>query len=197
GNDTDPDGDTLAIAVLAAPVSGTLTLNADSSFTYVPAPNFFGSDTAYYTIADPGGLIDTAMVVFTITAVNDVPVAVADSATTDENTPVPGNVLTNDSDLEGDGLTASLVVAPVNGTVVLNADGSFTYTPGANYNGLDSLIYQVCDNGSPSLCDTATLHIAITNVNERPAAVNDAYTVAEDVSLNVPSPGLLGNDSDP
>ncbi|WP_346321113.1 cadherin-like domain-containing protein, partial [Chitinophaga sp. YIM B06452] len=101
GNDSDPDGDTLTVAILAAPRNGLLTLGLDSSFSYTPAPNFSGSDTAYYTIADRGGLMDTAMVVFTITAVNDVPVAIADSVTTNESTPVSGNVLSNDTDLEG------------------------------------------------------------------------------------------------
>ncbi|WP_346320070.1 Ig-like domain-containing protein, partial [Chitinophaga sp. YIM B06452] len=199
GNDADPDpdGDTLAVAILVPALNGVLTLAPDSSFTYVPAPDFSGNDTAYYTITDPGGLIDTAMVVFTIVSVNDPPVAVEDSVTTDENTLATGSVLANDTDKEGNALTSSLVTAPVNGTVALNADGSFTYTPNTNYNGLDSLIYQVCDNGVPSLCDTATLYFTVTAINDKPVAADDAYAVNEDVALNVPSPGLLGNDSDP
>ncbi|WP_162946654.1 Ig-like domain-containing protein [Chitinophaga barathri] len=197
GNDSDTNGDTLTLAILTPARNGVLTLGLDSSFSYTPASDFFGMDTAYYTITDGGGLMDTAMVVFTVTAVNDSPVAAADSVTTDEGTPVSGNVLTNDTDIEGNGLTASLVTAPVNGTVVLNADGSFTYTPSAGYNGLDSLIYQVCDNGTPSLCDTATLYMTTAAVNEKPIAVNDAYTIPEDGTLNVPAPGLFGNDSDP
>ncbi len=68
----------------------------------------------------------------------------------------------------------------MNGTVVLNADGSFTYTPNANYNGLDSLVYQVCDNGTPSLCDTAILRITVTAANDAPVAVDDQVTVIED-----------------
>ncbi|MNL22092.1 hypothetical protein D3C87_1434170 [compost metagenome] len=83
--------------------------------------------------------------------------AVDDDYDVDENTPYTGNVLTNDSDVEGNTLTASLVTAPLNGTVVLNFDGSFTYTPNNNYRGQDSFIYQVCDNGIPSLCNTATV----------------------------------------
>src|SRR5690606_367534 len=112
--------------------------------------------------------INLGTIQINITPVNDNPVAVEDEVTTDENTPVTGNVLTNDTDIDGDALTASLVTAPVNGTVVLNADGSFTYTPNANYSGPDSLQYQVCDNGTPSLCDTTSVKFTIT------AAINNA-----------------------
>ncbi len=73
-----------------------------------------------------------------------------------------------------------MVTAPVNGTVVLNADGSFTYTPNANYNGLDSLVYQVCDNGAPSLCDSAVVRFTVNAVNDAPVAVDDNVTVTED-----------------
>src|SRR5690606_24405753 len=103
-----------------------------------------------------------------IVAVNTAPVAVDDEIAVTEDIPATGNALTNDSDVEGNALTASLVTAPVNGTVVLNADGSFTYTPNSNYNGLDSLEYQVCDNGTPSLCDTAWVRFTISAVNDAP-----------------------------
>src|SRR5690606_18827566 len=93
-----------------------------------------------------------------VVAVNTAPVAVNDEIPVTEDTPATGNVLTNDSDPEGNVLTASLTTAPVHGTVVLNADGSFTYTPNSNYNGLDSLIYQVCDNGTPFRCNTALVY---------------------------------------
>jgi gliding motility-associated-like protein len=118
-----------------------------------------------------------------VTAVNNPPVAVDDYVTLMEDIPVTGNVLTNDSDPEGNALTASLVIAPVNGTVVLNADGSFTYTPNANYAGRDSLQYQVCDNGVPSMCDTAWLHLTINPVNDAPVVtVPTSITVTEDIA---------------
>src|SRR5690606_25258890 len=79
-----------------------------------------------------------------IVAVNTAPLAMDDEIPVTEDIPATGNALTNDSDVEGNALTASLTIAPVNGTVVLNADGSLTYTPNSNYNGLDSLQYQAC-----------------------------------------------------
>ncbi|MEH6305676.1 Ig-like domain-containing protein [Olivibacter sp. CPCC 100613] len=106
-----------------------------------------------------------------VVAVNTPPITIDDAVAVQEDTPTSGNVLTNDTDPEGDALTASLVKAPVNGTVVLNADGSFTYTPNANYDGLDSLVYQVCDNGTPSRCDTAWVRLTIEAMNDAPVNI--------------------------
>src|SRR5690606_28167827 len=117
--------------------------------------------------------------------------------TVTENIPATGNVLTNDSDTEGDALTASLVTAPVNGTVVLNADGSFTYTPNANYVGPDSLIYQVCDNGTPSLCDTAKLRFGIVAVNNAPTNIAlSNSSVNQDAGANTVVGTLTSTDPD-
>ena len=165
-NDMDPEGDTMTASLVTAPVNGTVVLNADGSFTYTPNANYSGLDSLTYQTCDNGtpSLCDTALARFTVNAVNDAPIAVDDEVTVQQNTPATGNVLTNDNDPDGNALTASLVTAPVNGTIVLNANGSFTYMPNASYSGLDSLEYQTCDNGTPSLCDTAWVHFSITAV---------------------------------
>jgi len=130
-----------------------------------------------------------------VVAVNTAPVAVDDHVPVNEDIPATGNVLTNDSDVEGNALTASLVTAPVNGTVVLNADGSFTYTPNSNYNGLDSLEYQVCDNGTPSLCDTAWVRFTIGAINDAPVITAPA-TLAVDEDVLTDLTGISFSDVD-
>ncbi len=114
------------------------------------------------------------------------PVAVDDSYTTNEDTtltvPAPG-VLANDTDINAaNTLTAKLVTGPVNGTLTLNADGSFTYTPNLNYNGPDSFTY-LANDGSADSPTAATVTITVNPVNDPPVAVNDSVTTAEDTPV--------------
>jgi len=119
------------------------------------------------------------------------PEAVDDAVTAVEDVPTTGNVLTNDS---GEEIRAELTIAPVNGTVVLNADGSFTYTPNANYHGTDTFTYRARDESGAF--DLATVTITIQPVDDAPTAAPDSYTTPQDTELVVPAPGVLGNDSD-
>src|SRR5262245_31328407 len=196
-NDTDLDNASLTAVLVGGPQHGTLTLNADGSFTYTPAANYNGPDTFTYKAND--GQADSAVVTvsLTVTSVPDVPVAGNDSYTVAEDgiltVNVPG-VLANDSDGDGDPLTAILVNGAAHGTLALASNGSFTYTPAANFNGTDSFTYQADDGQVPST--PATVTINVTAVNDAPVAVADAYSVAEDGTLSVAAPGVRGNDSD-
>ena len=104
----------------------------------------------------------------------------------------------NDSDLDGDTLSVNTtpVSEPANGTLVLNANGTFTYTPNANFNGTDSFVYQVTDGNGGSA--QATVDITVSDINNSPVAVNDSFSTDEDTAytatLNVND--LLFNDSD-
>jgi VCBS repeat-containing protein len=197
GNDTDAENSALTAVLVAGPSHGTLTLNANGSFTYTPAANYNGGDSFTYKANDGAADSNVATVNITINSVNDAPVAVNDSYTTNEDTALtvaaPG-VLGNDTDADGDALTAILVTGPAHGALTLNANGSFTYTPVANYNGGDSFTYKANDGTINSA--NATVSITITAVNDPPVAVNDAYSVNEDTTLNIAAPGLLGNDTD-
>jgi VCBS repeat-containing protein len=153
-NDTDAEGDALAAAVVSTPAHGALALAADGSFTYTPNADFNGSDSFTYTATDPGGAeSNVATVLITIAPVNDAPVAANDSYATTQDTPLivaaPG-VLGNDADAEGGPLTAVLATDPVNGTVSLDADGSFTYTPSPGFAGSDSFAYRASDGQAMS-----------------------------------------------
>jgi VCBS repeat-containing protein len=194
-NDSDPDGDPLEAALVTDVSNGTLAFNADGSFTYTPDLNYNGPDQFTYSAGD-GYLTTTATVSLDVTPVNDAPVAVNDSYSTAEDTPLvvsaPG-VLTNDNDVDGDPLAAALVSDVSNGTLALNVDGSFTYTPDANYNGPDQFTYSA---GDGLLADEATVVLNVTAVNDDPVAADDAYNTNEDTVLIVIAPGVLSNDSD-
>src|SRR5690606_9694856 len=120
---------------------GSLTLNANGSFSYTPNGGASGTDSFTYRAVDADGQSGLATVTITINAPNLAPVAVADSYQTARNAALTVNapgVLGNDSDPNGNPITAVKVANPANGTVTLNANGSFTYTPNANFTGTDS-----------------------------------------------------------
>ncbi len=91
-------------------------------------------------------------------------------------------------------MSAVLVAGPANGTIVLNADGSFVYTPNANYNGTDSFTYKANDGSADS--SAATVTISVAAVNDAPVATSDNYSTNEDGVLGIAAPGVLSNDSD-
>ena len=189
-NDSDVDGDPLTITSASSP-DGQVTINADGTIRFVPNPNFNGATTVTYTISDGNGGTSTATVSLTVTPVNDVPVAQPDSATTPEDTPVTVAVLPNDSDIDGNPLNVVSATAP-NGTVVINADGTVTYTPNANFNGSDTITYTISDGAGGFA--TTTVAVTVTPVNDVPVAGNDTATTTEDAPVTIP---VLANDSDP
>ena len=198
-NDTDvDDGDVLSAVLVADVGHGTLALGADGSFTYTPDANYNGADSFTYRASDGTAQSDVATVSLTVSAVNDAPVGVADSYATSEDAPltvaVPG-VLANDTDAEADSLVAALVAGPAHGTLTLNPDGSFSYTPSANYNGADSFTYRASDGTAQS--DVTTVALTVSAVNDAPVGVADSYATSEDVALIVGAvDGVLANDAD-
>src|SRR6266850_1922033 len=201
GNDTDADGNPLTAVLVGGPLpsQGSLTLNANGSFTFTPTLNFNGPATFTYKAND--GIIDsnTATVTITVIAVNDAPVATNDPYGTNEDTALtiaaPG-VLGNDTDADGNPLTAVLVSGPLpsQGSLTLNANGSFGFTPALNFNGPATFTYKANDGSVDS--NTATVTVTVNPVNDAPVATPDSYSVNEDTPLNVVAPGVLGNDTD-
>lgn len=196
-NDSDIDGDTLTAMLVSNPASGSLVFNANGSFTFTPSLNFTGQVTFTYRVSDTQLTSSSATVTITVTPVNDAPVAVNDSYSTSEDTtltiPVAG-VLANDSDVDGDALSAVLVTGVAHGTLNLNSNGAFTYTPSLNYTGVDTFTYRASDGSLNS--GMATVTINVTPLNDAPVVLNDAYTINEDTVLSVALPGILANDSD-
>jgi subtilisin-like proprotein convertase family protein len=197
-NDLDPDGDGLTAVLASGPSHGTLQLSLNGSFTYTPGPDYHGTDSFTYRAFD--GTAHSALAIVSIAVVppNLPPAAVGDSYSVSWNRTLqvaaPG-VLGNDSDPNGDPLTAALVdgAGPSNGTLSLNPSGSFTYTPAPNFVGSDTFKYRACDGALYS----DEVIVAIEVVNQSPVTVPDSYTTPFQTAMVVGAPGVLANDSDP
>jgi VCBS repeat-containing protein len=163
-NDSDPDGDALTAAKASDPSHGTVSVNANGTFTYTPAAGYTGPDSFTYTASD-AALQDTGTVSITVTAVNHAPVTVGDAYSDAQDTVLSGtSVLANDSDPDGDPLTAAKASDPSHGAVTMNADGTFTYTPVAGYSGPDGFTYTASDG---TLQTIGTVSIAVTPVAQQ------------------------------
>ncbi len=196
-NDTDVDGDVLVATLLEAPRWGEVDLSAGGGFTFTPARDSSGVVTFTYSASD-GALSDTATVTLTVAPQPDAPVAFADAFLTDEDVVLTvdasGGVLSNDMDVDGDVLVATLLEAPRWGEVDLSADGGFTFTPARDSSGVVTFTYAASDG---ALSDTATVTLTITPQLDAPVALADRYTLEEDAALTIaPSGGVLANDTD-
>jgi outer membrane protein OmpA-like peptidoglycan-associated protein len=149
-NDSDPDGDALAIASVGVAANGTATL-AGTSVTYAPRAGFTGTDSFSYVVRDPSGLTATARVTVTVTGTpepppaNRAPVAGDDEATTTQANPVTVRVLANDFDPDGDVVSVVSALPGIRGQTRVNPDGTITYTPNVDWCGTDFFIYTIRD----------------------------------------------------
>lgn len=193
-NDNDPDGDPLTVVLATNPSNGTAVVELDNTVTYTPNAGFEGGDSFTYTADDGNGGTVTATVNVTVgEAPNNDPDAVNDDVTTDFETAIIVNVLANDSDPDADTLTVSLGAGPSDGSVVLNLDGTITYTPNAGHEGLDSFTYNVDDGNGGT--DLATVNVTVLpEPNQPPVANFDGVITAFETVINI---DVLNNDNDP
>jgi hypothetical protein len=207
-NDT---GDNLEITAVSNAVNGTAVLDdngtadpADDFVTFDPADGFTGSATFDYTLEDGTGT-DTATVTVTVTAAaNAAPDAVPDTAEGDEDEgPIAGNVLTNDTDADADTLTVTEVNGdPANvgaavditgGSVTVGSTGAFTFTPDVDFNGTATFTYTVSDGTDT---DTGSVTITVNAINDAPTVENDTASTAPDTAVIIQVATLLANDTD-
>ena len=177
---TDVDtADVLTFTIVTQPTNGNVVFNADGTFTYTPNGDYNGDDSFKYTVCDNGmpQECEDGTVSINVTPVNDAPTTPGLAIVTEENEPIDGTITA--TDIDGDVLKFTKVTDPTNGTVVVNEDGTFTYTPNKNYVGNDSFKYNVCDNGTPELCVEGTVTIKVTPVNDAPIISADDKTVKE------------------
>ncbi|WP_103025323.1 tandem-95 repeat protein [Vibrio campbellii] len=188
-NDTDVDGDTLTIVNASVPTDqGTVEI-VDGKLVFTPAENFNGEATISYTVSD-GELEDSAEVSVTVNPINDAPVANDDNAVTDEDTPVTIDVLTNDTDVDGDTLTIVNASVPVDQGTVEIVDGKLVFTPAENFNGEATISYTVSDG---ELEDSAEVTVTVNPINDAPVANDDNAVTDEDTPVTI---NVLPNDTD-
>ena len=210
GDDGDADGQAITVApvsqvsVPTATTSGNGTLNylnADGSFSYTPNPGFVGTDSFSYEAYD-GTFASSAVTVYiTVVDGTTTPVAENDAYSTTTNVALvvsaADGVFANDRHVVGHSLATVVDLNPAHGTLVLNADGSFTYTPDSGFTGTDSFTYHVHDSTAPAAdSNIALVTIAVRAAGATPTANNDSYTTDQGVPLTISaSTGVLSNDS--
>jgi CSLREA domain-containing protein len=187
----------ISVTLTLPPTSGNLVFNPDGSFVYTPAADFNGSDTFEYFATD-GVYTDTAVATITVRPVNDTPSLQDDLYSTPEDTPLvvpPPGFLENDHDIDGDALHIVSYSGVVNGSLTVVPDGSFTYSPLADFYGVDGFSYILSDGVVTS---TASVTITVVAVNDAPVALGETYTFTQGtaVSLVIAAPGVLENDQD-
>ncbi|WP_244559228.1 Ig-like domain-containing protein, partial [Bathymodiolus platifrons methanotrophic gill symbiont] len=199
-NDLDADGDQLFVLNLGQPAHGLLHQNNDGGFTYTPDFDFEGVDSYTYMAYDGKLSSVVATVTLNVHHVNHAPVAQSNSYSIAQNTVLQVDslqgVLSNDSDPEANLMTAILLTQTQHGTLHMEKDGSFKYTPNTNYVGSDSFSYQSSDGKLSS--NIVSVTIKVNDTNQAPVAVDDSYTIASNTALQVSAAnGLQANDSDP
>ncbi|WP_115124296.1 Ig-like domain-containing protein, partial [Marinirhabdus gelatinilytica] len=207
-NDEDIQGDAQTVTTAGTfPTTegGSIVIAADGNYTYTPPAGFVGEDTFEYAIIDDGNpqATDTAIIYIEVlpigTSGNEPPIANDDTASTEVDTPVTGNVLVNDFDQDGDPITVTTPTVVTDQGVTVTIDpttGVYTYTPPTGFEGVDTFTYTICDDGNPQLCDDAIVEITVVGNSEEnnTFANDDAYNgyPGETISGNVSD-----NDSDP
>ncbi|MCI5058381.1 MAG: Ig-like domain-containing protein, partial [Flavobacteriales bacterium] len=199
-NNSDINGDSMFVTVVnpttAAGASAVFQI-ADSTILYTPVGNFCGQDEVYYEVCDSTipvlCIVDTIFV--NVACVNDTPTGGNENSATLEDF-VSGNVnlLSNNADVDNDSLV--LVINPISpngGTISSPSAGVIVYNPTPNWDGIDTIIYQVCDTVTPALCVTDTLFMTVIPNNDQPQINNDSAVVSEDNTIIIDP---LINDSD-
>ncbi|HGF5183781.1 TPA: tandem-95 repeat protein [Vibrio parahaemolyticus] len=195
GNDTfEGDDKVVSLDAENGPKNGTVIVNNDGTVTYTPDDNYVGKDTFTYIVTS-GGVSESTTVEVNVTPVNDAPVAKDDIATTQEDTAVTIDVLSNDTDIDGDKLSIQSATVPEAQGKVEIVDGKLVFTPAENFNGHAGITYTVTDG---QLTDEAKVTVTVNPVNDAPTIKVDAVeSITEDaVSTDTVVATLTVRDTD-
>ena len=178
---TDADSnDTFTFSMVAQPQHGTLSLDSNGTFSYTPNPNFNGRDSFSYRVND--GTTDSVeqSVDIEVTAVNDAIVPTFTRLIAQEDSNTTATLTATNVDNNSSILTFSIVVMPQHGTISLDSNGSFIYTPNPNFSGSDSFAYKVSDGVDDSVEQNVT--ITVININDKAVATPTTLTLQEDTT---------------
>ena len=181
-NDFDGDGDLLSYSALGVAQNGTLVLNTNGSFSFLPNDGFLGSESVGYLVCDGNGNCASATLNIDVLTSNTGPSVVSSAFTIDEDETLSSSLLEFVTDAEGGIFTFITLEAPAQGSIQWLSNGNFVFTPSQNFYGNDSFTYRVCDNGL--LCAEATVSITIQPVNDAPVVSAITYVAFEDMSAS-------------
>ena len=178
-----------SVSIASQPKHGTVIVNADGTTTYTPANGFVGTDSLTYNVCDnslPTPICKTGVVYYTVNPATAAPATIAadDFAKTPAGNSISGNVLLNDKNTGGASLTvtSNTTVPASKGVFVINANGTYSFTPAPGFTGPIDIVYTVC-GGTPAVCTNATLHILVEPVI--PIKILDITKVANSVKMNL------------
>jgi gliding motility-associated-like protein len=178
-----------SLIISTAPKHGSVNVNADGSLTYTPAAGYIGIDSLTYSVCDnsaPTPICKTAIVYYTVNAATANPVTTAadDFANTYAGNPVSGNVLSNDKNTASANLvvTANSAVPANKGVLLMNTNGTYTFTPAPGFTGPIDIVYTVC-GGSPQVCTNATLHLLVEPLI--PNKILEVTKIANSAKMNL------------
>lgn len=182
-NDSDPDGDSLAILSTTTPLHGSVAVNSNGTVTYTPVARFSGQDSFAYTISDGKGATASATVNIQVNFVNYPPIATNQNISTNEDTPLP--IALRATDANGDPLTFSIVSQPSHGSLspASSGSGNFTYTPYLNYRGQDGFSFKANDGRADS--NVAAVSITVIPVNHAPTAISQTTRGNQDTAIPI------------
>ncbi len=190
-NDTGLEDGGIVVTIEEQPASGTASANVDNTVTFTPATGFTGLATFKYKVCDVDNDCSVATVTINVRPVNHIPVANDDAASTSVNTPKAINVLANDSGLEDGFGSITIYAQPANGSVVVNANRTVTYTPNTSFVGTDQFVYMLQDVDGDY--DLAIVTVVVTpKPNAVPKANPDSRATSKNTKVKV---DVLTNDT--
>jgi len=173
---SDVENSTLTFALQNAPASGTLTLNSNGSFTYVPSANFFGNVSSTYQVCDANNSCVTGLLSISVVNVNDAPNAPNFSFTTNEDNALSGTA-SGITDVDNSNLIISLLTPAQHGVFTISSNSGYSYIPNPNYFGNETLTYQVCD--ALGLCSTGQFFIQVNGIQDTPQVSGESLATIQ------------------